>query len=260
MKIALAQIRVVDGAVKRNLKRIKTFVREAVEEQGSEAVMFPELALTGFSIPSENELKEAFEELSSLSEGTYIGVGSVFIKENKAYNSYLVFGNGKIVYVRNKYMLFKPMKEDKTFEVGELPEIFELGDLKASVIICYELRFPELFAVNVSDAHLYLVPASWPSSRSEQWVTLLRSRAIETWSYVLGINRWGEGSYGPFGGFSGLALPDGSWKGLGEGEGILTVELDPERLEGWRSEFPAYQDRLKLIGTVPTFRPRYGTS
>ena len=43
------------------------------------------------------------------------------------------------------------------------------------------------------DTDLYLVVANWPSTRSEHWKSLLRSRAIENQAYVVGVNRVGEG-------------------------------------------------------------------
>ena len=35
--------------------------------------------------------------------------------------------------------------------------------------------------------------ASWPANRSDVWKTLLKARAIENQSYVIGVNRIGVG-------------------------------------------------------------------
>ena len=56
-----------------------------------------------------------------------------------------------------------------------------------SPLICYDLRFPELFEIASERAELILVPANWPSDRREHFMTLLRARAIEDQCYIAGV-------------------------------------------------------------------------
>lgn len=63
--------------------------------------------------------------------------------------------------------------------------------------ICYDLRFP-LWLRNSPQLgyDLLLFSANWPGSRYEAWTTLLKARAIENLSYVVGCNRDGCDSTG----------------------------------------------------------------
>jgi predicted amidohydrolase len=132
-----------------------------------------------------------------------------------------------------------------------LPVAVELSGWTLSVLICYELRFPELFGLTLGRTNAFVVPAAWPSSRIEHWRTLLVARALENAAYVVGVNRWGPGTHGPFGGNSCVVDPLGARRCMGEGEGLLVVELEKERVEEAR-RFPALADRLKLRGTLPS--------
>ena len=58
------------------------------------------------------------------------------------------------------------------------------------MLVCYDLRFP-VFSRNVEDYDLLIYVASWPQIRINAWDSLLKARAIENMSYVIGVNRTG---------------------------------------------------------------------
>jgi predicted amidohydrolase len=68
---------------------------------------------------------------------------------------------------------------------------------RAGVVICYDLRFPELVrAMALRGMDVLFVPARWPSARDDAWYTLLKARAIENQIFVVGCNALGkEGGY-----------------------------------------------------------------
>ena len=67
----------------------------------------------------------------------------------------------------------------------------ELGRL--GVLVCYDLRFPELARYYFhSGVEVLVVPGQWPESRGQHWRTLLRARAIENEVFVVGCNRTGQ--------------------------------------------------------------------
>ena len=128
--------------------------------------------------------------------------------------------------------------------------------------ICYDLRFP-LWLRNTAqlDYDLLMVCANWPGSRYEAWSTLLKARAIENLSYVVGCNRMGCDSTGiNYAGCS--AIVDYKGKALAEllpsegGEGrtesgqsgncnlskvdykILTATLSASKLQTFREHWP----------------------
>ena len=101
----------------------------------------------------------------------------------------------------DKIHLFKPTLDHKYFSRGKAARTFTLKGgsvrLKAGVIICYDLRFPELIrALALQGIQILFVPARWPKARDDAWQTLLKARAIENQIFVVGCNALGsEGGY-----------------------------------------------------------------
>jgi len=100
-----------------------------------------------------------------------------------------------------------------------------------------------------------LCVANWPAPRRHAWRTLLQARAIENLSYVIGVNRVGEGG-------NGLAYSGDSMLVDFKGEPLIdppadeacihTGTLDTEALGAFRAKFPAWQDadRFQLLPDV----------
>ena len=68
--------------------------------------------------------------------------------------------------------------------------IMQYKGWKICPLICYDLRFP-VYSRNVEDYDLLLYVANWPKQRMQAWDILLRARAVENLSYVVGVNRVG---------------------------------------------------------------------
>jgi predicted amidohydrolase len=101
-----------------------------------------------------------------------------------------VHPSGKIEYY-NKRHLFSFAGEEKVYKAGEEKIIVEFKGWKICPQICYDLRFP-VFARNTEDYDVLFYVANWPKQRIEAWDTLLKARAIENMSYVIGVNRVGN--------------------------------------------------------------------
>ena len=99
---------------------------------------------------------------------------------NLKLNAYRI---GDFVYIKNH--LFPGYDEGRTAGVN-LPHTY-INNMKTYVVICYDLRFPELFA-RMEKPELIIVPACWPFERIHHWDTLLKARAIEGKCFVAGIN------------------------------------------------------------------------
>ncbi len=139
----------------------------------------------------------------SLDNNVAVLAGSLFYTEapRRAYNTAFVFSRGRQLLRYDKIHLFKPMKDHRYFTPGKRVPTFGLrsssGSVKAGVIICYDLRFPELTRVlATAGAQVLFIPARWPSRRNDAWMTLLKARAIENQIFVVGCNaRGSEGGY-----------------------------------------------------------------
>ena len=116
-------------------------------------------------------------------------------------NTSLSFFRGRIVHRYDKTHLFLPTGDRKFFRRGTTIHTFQISRgttrLRIGVIICYDLRFPELTrSLALQGAQVICVPARWPSVRDDAWRTLLRARAIENQVFVVGCNARGrEGGY-----------------------------------------------------------------
>ena len=86
--------------------------------------------------------------------------------------------------------------EDRHYSKGEKELVFELKGWKIKTLICYDLRFPlwskNKYKNNEFNYDILVYVANWPAVRSNAWKSLLKARAIENMSYVVGVNRIGQ--------------------------------------------------------------------
>ena len=167
----------------------------------ADLIILPEMFTTGFSMRAENIAENnSGETLFWLQEHSKsldaCILGSLPIKENnKFFNRLYVIKPNKIQYYDKRY-LFSMAKEDKYYSKGEKELVFELKGWKIKPLICYDLRFPlwskNKYKNNEFDYDILVYVANWPAVRSNAWTSLLKARAIENISYVVGVNRIGK--------------------------------------------------------------------
>lgn len=174
-------------------------------------LLFPELMDGGYAAITQGKPPHPFDDefISSLRNSSKefsctIVAGSLFLKHKTSSptNTSLIFSRGKLIHRYDKIHLFKPTGDTKFFAQGKLvAKTFNLTThstkLRAGVVICYDLRFPEL--VRVMALHglkMLFVPARWPKARDEAWRSLLKARAIENQIFIVGCNSSdNEGGY-----------------------------------------------------------------
>jgi predicted amidohydrolase len=129
--------------------------------------------------------------------------GSVALRntDGSLTNTSLVFRHGRRVHRYDKIHLFRPTGDHRFFRGGTGVRSFLIPvkdtRVRAGVIICYDLRFPELSRILACEGiQLLLVPARWPAVRDDAWQTLLKARAIENQIFVAGCDAAdSEGGY-----------------------------------------------------------------
>ncbi len=128
---------------------------------------------------------------------------------------------------------------------------------RAGFAICYDLRFPELFRLMLNrGADFFVVTSAWPQPREEAWLLLTRARAVENLAYLFACNAAGEVGGRRYLGRSMIVDPTGAvLADGGTGEGIITVDVDPERVAEARREFPFLDDRVFDLGNVAPNQP-----
>ena len=232
-----------------NFSRVLRLLDDKRIQPGS-LIVLPETFATGFSmnldktIPGEPELTKAYlSELSSTLKCWVMG-GMVAPAEDsdKGRNLSATFDpEGKEIASYAKIQPATIYQEDEKHQAGKKVEVFSIPGFTVCPLICYDLRFPELFRIGMQKkADLFVVMACWPKVRIEHWITLLRARAIENLSFVLGVNRTGKDPNLEYGGKSLIIDPKGNiLADGGEAEGILEADLNACLVKDWRKEFPA---------------------
>ncbi len=134
--------------------------------------------------------------------------------------------------------------EHEHYAAGDTFLTVDVGGVRCSFFVCYDLRFADEFWPLAPATDCYVVPANWPRSRRAHWSALLRARAIENQAYVVGANRVGEGGGLTYSGDSVIIDPLGEVVAdAGEAECIVTADVDPARVSALRTRFPFLADR-----------------
>lgn len=238
-----------------NFKRVCSLIEKTKILEDS-LIVFPEMFATGFSlnisVTSANEphLTETFLTKLAKEKKCWVIAGLILPnkKENKANNCAVTFDpNGKKISEYAKMHLIPMLGENDTHVAGDKIESFPIRDFQLTPAICYDLRFPEIFRSAVKmGTDLYVVIACWPKSRIEQWVTLLRARAIENQAYVVGVNRIGKDEDFEYGGRTMVVSPQGEILADGEEkEAIVEATIDSSLVNDWRTQFPAVREFIR---------------
>ena len=199
LKFAIVQADLIWENIPANLQNFDELLTQV--EANTDVIVLPEMFSTGFSMESERLaedmdgssvrwMKNKSKELNAAL------VGSLVISENgKRYNR-MIFTtpNGEVSYYDKKY-LFKMSGEHLAYSEGSEKVILDHKGWKICLMICYDLRFPE-WSRNTENYDVLIYSANWPDTRADHWKTLLKARAIENQSYVLGINRVGKDGNG----------------------------------------------------------------
>ena len=249
MKIAACQWDIVWEDRESNYAIVDRLTEDVAD---SDLIILPEMFATGFSMnvdavaEDDSQPTETFlKTLAARKDATVIG-GLVRNQSDG-------WGSNELVAVNSVGMELARYRKNRTFRYtgesdhyrnGTEVTVFENLGWSIAPFICYDLRFPELFRrVTAQGAELIVVIASWPTVRVDHWITLLRARAIENLAYVVGVNRTGSDPQYKYPGSSLIIDPWGEVIARGtDQEGVITAELEREKLLGWRAEFPALKD------------------
>lgn len=160
-------------------------------------IILPEMFTSGFTMQpgfvAETMNGETISWLKTIASTKNCAItGSLVITENgNFYNRMVfVFPNGEMQFYDKKH-LFTLAGEDKIYTAGNEKVIVNYNDWKICLQVCYDLRFP-VFSRNTENYDVLIYVASWPKVRTNAWDILLKARAVENLSYVIGVNRIGS--------------------------------------------------------------------
>ncbi len=180
-----------DPAANRKMLRIKI---QALAP--TDVIVLPEMFTSGFTMNPEKVAEtmtgETMQLIKQLAEEKDAAiVGSLVISEGNSFYNRLLFvhPSGYVEYYDKRHT-FTLAGEDKVYAAGNSRLIVSFRGWKICPLICYDLRFP-VWARNKNEYDVLLFVANWPRPRVAAWDALLKARAIENMSYVIGVNRVG---------------------------------------------------------------------
>ena len=266
IKIAAIQMSTVADKME-NVRTVKAYL-EKIKDENPDFVILPEMfccpyQTENFPIYAEKEGEPVWQQLSGYAKqyGIYLIGGSMPEKdaEGNVYNtSYIFDREGKQIGKHRKVHLFdidvkggQTFKESDTLTAGDSDTVFDTEFGKIGVMLCFDIRFPELSRMMVNDgAKVIFVPAAFNMTTGPaHWELSFRTRALDNQIYMVGCAPARDVSAGYISwGHSIVTDPWGRVTGmLDENEGILLAELDMDYEEQVREELPLLKSRRKDI-------------
>lgn len=262
LRIAICQMKVEEHK-SQNLKTAALLLRDAASK-GAQFAVLPEIfncpytpsafidhAEDGIEGPSSQAISSLAKEL-----GIYITAGSIPERCNdKFFNtSYTFDPKGRLIGTYRKIHLFDidvpdkiRFRESDTFSPGNKILVMDTTFGKIGVMICYDIRFPELMRLMaLAGADVVIVPAVFNMTTGPaHWELLMRTRAIDNQVYVIAAS-CARNEVAPLVAYGHSMITD-PWGEIlckgSEKEEILSVTLDPEKLHTVRRNMPFLKHR-----------------
>lgn len=237
-----------------NLARLRRVAAEA-KAGGADLLVCPEMFLTGYAL-GKAQVARLAEPLDGESVGearkiaSEVGMALVFgLPERaagKVFNSAVAIGpDGSILAGYRKTHLFGDVDREQ-FSAGDaVPQIFEIGGLKAALLICYDVEFPEAVrSLALAGVDLVVVPTAVMQPFDVIARVVVPARAYENQLFIAYANRCGSEADFDYCGLACVVGPDGlDVARAGRGEEVIFADLDKAALARSRKLNPYLKDR-----------------
>ncbi len=257
-RIALAQI--TSGTEKAtNLNVAQDLIGEA-KSQGARMIAFPEflMACSPTSQPAE-ELTQTAETI----EGPFVAALGEAAKNNqidvlatiyeisnlppRVYDTALwIDAGGKPAASYRKLHLYDALgfkESDKFVRGDQVTPPLNTAVGQCGIMICYDLRFPELARIlTLMGANVLLAPSGWVQGemKVEHWQTMVRARALENGCYVIAPDQVGN----IYVGHSTVVDPFGNiLVDMKQDQGLALIDIDLTRVAETREKLPLLKNR-----------------
>lgn len=259
LRLALCQINSTVGDIEGNLEKILQYIKKAKEEK-AEIVVFPELALTGYT-PEDlllypQFIKRAKEALERIVEevSDQIVILGVPYKQEDLYNSAAVVADRKLVDLYHKIYLpnYSVFDEVRYFKSGKRAPVYEYGSVLFGLNICEDIfhsTFPSPFQaysgaeliINISASPFYV-------GKFERKLRMLATRAFDFGVFIVYLNSVGGQDEVVFDGRSLIISPSGDVITVGKAfeEDFIIADLDLEEVTRVRMREPKIRWESKL--------------
>ena len=254
MNVACLQMDMVFCSPEENFRKAEALIAQAME-RNPDVLVLPETWNTGF-FPRENlsqlcdrDGNRVKERIGALAKKYRVNIvaGSVSnLRGDRVYNTAFVFDReGTCVACYDKIHLFSPMEEQKFYTPGDKLCRFTLDGVPCGLVICYDIRFPELTrSLALAGTDVLFMVAQWSEERLSHLKNLTVARAIENQMFVVCCNSCGTADGTVYGGNSAIIDPLGQHLAqAGMQEEILSAQLDTDKLQTIRNTIPVFRAR-----------------
>src|SRR4051812_8053700 len=168
LRVALAEYDTGWHQPESSLDRAAVCVQRAAST-GARLVVLPEMSTTGFTMEPENWSEPldgpSFARLSAMAAAHDVWLlAGVAVRSEEGFSNVAAVFNpeGGLAATYAKQRCFTYAGEDLHYLAGDTPVVIDIDGVRVSPLICYDLRFPELFRAVAPQSDLIVVIANWP--------------------------------------------------------------------------------------------------
>lgn len=210
MKIAIVQFKASTNK-ETNLKKITNYISKAAQNK-AELVAFPEFMMF---YTNSSQTPKQLAGLAETINGTFVNtiakaakqnriqvVGSFYEKSQKkdrVYDtSFIINKSGRVISTYRKIHLYDALgfrESDKMTSGSNIAKPVKTSIGKVGMMICYDLRFPEMSrSLATAGSEVLVAPSAWVKGdmKEEHWLTINKTRAIENGCYVVAPDQVGN--------------------------------------------------------------------
>lgn len=264
MKIAIAQL-AGSPDKQANLKKARHYIQQA-GQAGADMIMLPEMFMAFLDPGSDRSYAEVAEPLdgpfvkglaeAAKAAGIYVVCGIYQSADNeprRAWNTTVLLNRqGELIYHYQKTHLYDAFSYQESLNIIPGVKPLQLVDTefgKIGILVCYELRFPEVAReLTLLGADLLLVPTAWVSGplKEEHYQALVKARALENTVPVCACDQTANI-------FAGRSLVCDAMgvvvASCGYDEQMIYAEISNQHTQETRAKVPSVQNRRPELYT-----------
>lgn len=261
MLVGCLQMQPVAADVGANLARISAAAASAAA-LGARLLVTPEMGVTGYAIwdriadlaePRDGAIVQA---LVAIARDHGIALVAGFPERDGAtvYNTAVLIQPGGTINFYRKCHVYGALENAAFSKSAAHSAIVEIDGIKAAMLICYDVEFPEMVrAAVLAGAQMLLVPTALPRGAPAHRVamSMVPTRAFENNVFIIYAGLCGKENATPYQGNSVIVGPDGEdIARAGMDDTLLLAAIDPARYAGLMLDPYLSDRRPELYGKL----------